>query len=330
MSNPTRAAVHVNVPLTQLSIAYMQDTDQFIAGKVFPIVPVDSASDLYYVFDLSEFARDEAKNRAPATESAGGEFKISTDSFNCIVKAFHKDVAWQTVINADRQLDLEQAATRYVTHKMLLAKEKQFVTSFMTSGVWGKDVAGVASGSYTEGTNIIKWSDYTNSNPITDVAYYATYIAQRTGFRPNKMVIARDVWDRLKNHPDILDRVNGGATTDKPAMVTRAQVAALFEIEEILVMDAILNTANEGASASYSFFGSGSMLLCYAAPNPSQFMPSAGYTFSWDGYIQGAEDGIAITQMEVPLAKADRIEGEIAFDMKVTGADLGVFFSAVI
>lgn len=329
MSQPTKASVHVNTPLTNISIAYMQGTDQYVADKVFPVVPVDHASDSFYVWDLGEFTRDEAKDRAPGTESAGGEFKLSTDSYNCKVKAFHKDLAWQTVANADKQLNLETAATNYVTQKMLIAKEKQFIASFMVTSVWGESIAGVASGE-TVGTSIRKWSDYTNSNPITDVSTYATRIASKTGFRPNKLVMARDVYDALKNHPDILDRINGGATTGQPAIVIKQLIAALFEVDEILVMDAIVNTAKEGQTASYSFLGAGTMLLVYAAPSPSQMMPSGGYTFSWDGYVQGAENGIAISQFEIPERKSDRIEGEIAYDQKVTGAPLGVFFSAVI
>lgn len=331
MTTPTRGAVHINGPLTQLSIAYMQDATQFVAGRVFPNVSVDFASDSYYIFNKDDWLRDEAEDRAPGAESAGSGFRLSTDTYNCVVKAFHKDLAWQTIANADSQLNLEQSAAMFVTQKMLLKKEKQFVSSYMKTGVWTKDVAGVAPGSFVEGTNIIKWSDYTNSNPITDVSYYATFIAQRTGFRPNKLVMGRDVWDKLKNHPDILDRVNGGATTVTPAMVTKQQVAALFEIDEILVTDAIENTAGEALTGAYSFISAGAMLLVYSSPAPGMMMPSGGYTFSWDRYLNGAaENGVSISTFEMRHLNSDRIEGEIAYDMKVTGSDLGVYFSAVL
>jgi hypothetical protein len=47
MPNPTQADLHVNVPLTNVSIAYIQKADAFIATKVFPKVPVSKQSDLY-------------------------------------------------------------------------------------------------------------------------------------------------------------------------------------------------------------------------------------------------------------------------------------------
>ena len=48
MTNPTLSQVHVDAILTNSSVAYIQAADNFIANKVFPIVPVDKQSDLYF------------------------------------------------------------------------------------------------------------------------------------------------------------------------------------------------------------------------------------------------------------------------------------------
>lgn len=328
MSNkPSRAQVHIDSGLTNISIAYIQNQDNFIADKVFPIVDVMHASDEYFVFNMGDFNRDEAKDRAPATESAGGDFTLTTDSYSIKVKAFHKDVAWQTGKNAD--FDLERAATEYVTQKMLIAKEKQFTSSFMATGLWGYQRIGDVNASVGTG-EVTYWSDYANSDPIGDVEAAAEAIQAKTGFRPNKMVMGRRVYNKLKNHPDFIDRINGGATTDKPAMVVRALMAAIFEVDEILVLDAIENTAKEGQTAVTDFIGGKNVLLVYAAPSPSLMSPSAGYTFSWNRYLEGVKNGIAITKKEVPLANADRIEGEIARVQKLVAADMGAYFSGIV
>ena len=68
MPQPTQSAVHVNRPLTMLSVAYAQAQSAFIADKVFPVVPVDKQSDLYYVYTKNDWFRDEAQVRPPATE----------------------------------------------------------------------------------------------------------------------------------------------------------------------------------------------------------------------------------------------------------------------
>ena len=40
MPEPQLNSVHVNRPLTNISQAYMQDASDYIADKIFPVVPV--------------------------------------------------------------------------------------------------------------------------------------------------------------------------------------------------------------------------------------------------------------------------------------------------
>ncbi len=325
-NKPSRGAVHIDSGLTNISIAYIQSADNFIADRVFPIVEVQNASDEYFIFNMGDFNRDEAKDRAPATESAGGDFTLTTDTYSIKVKAFHKDVPWQTEANAD--FDLERAATEYVTQKMLIAKEKQFVSSYVTAGIWGYQRSGDASGSVGSG-EVLQWND-ANSSPITDVEDAALAIQAKTGFRPNKLILGAKVYSKLKNHPDFLERVNGGATTDKPAKVLRSLMAAMFEVDEVLVMDAIENTAKEGQTATTDFISARHALLVYAAPRPSLMAPSAGYTFRWNKYLGSSKQGIWIKKFEMQKLEADRVEGSIAQAQKLVASDLGAFFQNIV
>jgi hypothetical protein len=61
-------------------------------------------------------------------------------------------------------------------------------------------------------------------------------------------------------------------------------------------------------------------------------MPSAGYTFVWTGISRGIGTSIAAYRIPMPWLGLNtvRIEGEIAFQHNVVGADLGAFFSAVV
>ena len=70
MTNPTLSQVHVDAILTNASVAYIQSADNFIANKVFPIVPVDKQSDLYFKYTKEDWFRDDAKVRADGAEAA--------------------------------------------------------------------------------------------------------------------------------------------------------------------------------------------------------------------------------------------------------------------
>jgi len=324
MPQPSVNAVHVDAILTNISVAYMQNQNNFIAGKVFPTIPVDKRSNKFYTYTKNDWFRDEAQRRAPGTETAGSGYNLSTDSYNCDVFGFHKDIDDQTRANSDNPLSPDREATDFVTSRMLLRREIQFVSDFFTTSVWGTDVAGVVG---TPGAGEYKiWSDYTNSDPIEDIETGKETILSTTGFLPNTLVVGYQVMRKLRNHPDIVDRYKY-TTADA---ITEDMIARLFGVDRILVATSVKATNNEGATGAYSFAYGKSALLCHVASSPGLMTPSAGYSFSWTGVSGGLGSPIGVSRFRLEQLKSDRVEAEMAFDNKVIGADLGYFLGSAV
>lgn len=329
--SPTPNDVHVNVPLTNMSVAFLQNPRNFVARSVFPGIPSSKQSDRYYTFDRGEFFRDEMQKRAPATESAGGGYTVdNTPNFFCEVFAFHKDLDAQTMANEDAVVNNERATAEYLAHKALIRQEVDFATNFFTAGQWGTDKVGDASPS---GGEVLHWSDAA-STPIEDIAAAVTAMEESTGYTPNKFTIQKHVYDALKNHPDIVDRIKYAGMTGpsgNPAKVSAQTLAELFDVEEVNIMRAIKNDAVEGAANDHTFIGGKNALLTYSPAAPSVFTPSAGYTFNWTGYVQGANEfGYALSDWWDRDRKAQRYECEMAYDQKLVAADLGYFWSGIV
>lgn len=324
MSSPTPRQVHVDRALTNISVAFIQKQTMFMAPQIFPVVPVDKQSDFYYVYDQEDWFRDEAKKRAPATESAGGGYNVSTQSYNADVWAFHKDVPDQVRWNEDAPLNSERDATQFVTQRLLLRQENQWAADYFVPNVWGTDIDGVAAAPGAGET--IHWSDYANSDPIEDIEAGKAAILATTGFMPNTLVLGYNVFRRLKNHPDIVDRVKYTSSQT----VTADMLARMFEVERVLPAMAIQNTAGEGVAASYSFIQGNHALLAYVAPNPSLLQPSAGYIFAWRGISGGMGQPIGVRTFRMEELAADRVEGQIAFDDKIVAPSLGYFFNGIV
>ena len=47
MTQPTARAVHVDQPLTNISVAFLQNAASFVASRVFPNIRVQKQSDVY-------------------------------------------------------------------------------------------------------------------------------------------------------------------------------------------------------------------------------------------------------------------------------------------
>lgn len=326
--NPTPGDVHVNAPLTNISIAFLQNANNFIASRVFPNIPVSKQSDRYYTYDRGDFNRDEMQERAPSTESAGGGYSIdNTPTYYAPVFAFHKDIPDEVRSNADVVLNPDQEATAFVTHKALIKREKLFVNSYFKTGIWTNDYDGVASS--PSGAQVLQWSD-ANSTPIENMRAAKRSILESTGFEPNKLVLGRAVYDALLDHPDIIDRIKYGQTPGAPAQAGKDSLARLFEVDEILVMNAIENTAAEGQSATHGFIGGKRALLTYSTSSPGLMTPTAGYTFSWNGFLGAGSEGNRIRSFRLEQIKSDRVEIEMAFALKLVSADLGFFWDTIV
>lgn len=327
MPQPTPSDVHVNRPLSNLSVAYMQSAEGFVADQVFPNVPVSKQSDLYYTYDRADWNRDDMKKRAPATPSSGSGYAVGQDNYYCDEWDHHHDVPDQRRANADEPLQPDREATMLVSTKAMIRREANWASNYFVTSVWGTDIEGVAA--TPTGPQVLQWNDAA-STPIEDVEAQKAATLEQTGFEMNTLVVQYHVWSALKNHPDIVDRIKYGQTPGSPAIVTLQAVAALMELDRILVMKGIKNAAAEGLTENNTFIGGKNALLCYSAPTPGIMIPSAGYTFSWTGLLGSSAMGGRITKFRMDELKADRVEIEMSFDHKLVGADLGVLFYTIV
>lgn len=318
MPQPTRTDLHVDAPLTDLSVAYLQSQDAFIATKAFPIIQVDKQSNKYFKYDKDAWFRDDAKQRKSSEESAGSGYPLSTDSYSCDLFAFHKDIDDFDRLNADPAVaNMDRDATEFVSRILLLRQEAQWVSDAFATSVWGTDKVG--------GTDFVVWSDKTGSDPREDVDAGKEKVLSNTGFEPNTLILGYQTYRQLRRHPDVIDQNK----YTNPDSINAAMLAGFFDIDNILVAKAVKNTAKEGQTFVGGFTHGKHALLAYVNPNPGPLQPSAGYTFAWSGPAGNLRQ-VSIMNIRMPHLRSDRIEGVSAFDNKITGSDLGYFFSGAV
>jgi len=323
---PGRSDVHVDRPLTNMSIAFRQSADMFVADRAFPVLPVQKQTDSFFRIPRGALLRDQMEKKAPGAGPAMANFNYDTDTYRCDIWALATAVADEIRANADSPLNLDRDMTEFLTGQGLIRKERLWATQFFTTGVWTLDQTGVAA---APGANqFLQWNDAT-SNPIEDIRAGKRRVHGRTGYRPNKLILGRQVYDTLLDHPDIIGRVDRGQTTG-PAIVLRQNLAALFELDEVLVMDAIYNSAAEGAADSYAFIGGKAALLIYSPSSVSLQTVAAGVTMSWSGLLGGGALGMNMRRIRHDREQMDELIAQMAFDQKLISADLGQFFATAV
>ena len=328
----TPSAVHVDQPLTNLTLAYARSQENFIADKVFPTVGVQKQSDKYYIYDRANMNRTgDVEKLAPRTEVNRIGMTISNSSYFADVYGLGMDFDEQTLANEDAALEIRSAGAETLAMRLMIHREEQFATNFFSDNIWGTNYDGAGS---TSGTNLLYWDDAA-AKPIQNVTDLRRVMQLKSGgFKPNTMVVGKEVRDALVNNADILARLNGGATVTNTALVTDAKLAEIFEVENFYVMEAVKNSSVEGVAESNAFIGGKHAMLCYTPSNAGLMSPAAGLTFAWNN-LEGVNNlGITVESFSDDALKrqqiAEMIQVKMSYDMQVVGADLGAFVNGIV
>jgi len=313
VSQPTTRDVHIDRVLTNISIAYWNEPQNWIADQIFPRVPVARQSDVYLKYNRNDWFRDEAQERAPATESEGGGYNLDgTGTYFARNYAYHKDIPDEVRANADAPIQPDREATRFVMQKLALRKERKFAADFFKAGVW------------TDSNLSVPWSTYATSSPIEDIEERREAMHAATGFEPNLLVMGRSVWSKLKNHPDFLERIQ----YTQRAQTTLEIAREFLEIPKILIGSNLYATNVEGDTAAYDRIWGKHALLLYVTDAPALLTPTAGYNFVWNPFGGGGDP--YMRRLRNDFALFDRIEGHVFFDYEQVAADMGIFMTSVV
>jgi hypothetical protein len=316
MSQPTSNEVQAVDPvLTNMLVGYKQAADRFVAGRVFPIVPVEKRGFTYYIFTKKYWFIDSLKARAEGGQFARGGYGVESTTGNAQLWGLEHTVADEARANNQAPMALEQAGLQWLAQQSLIRRERAFAADFMTTSVWGTD----------DNNSATDWDDFSAGDPIDNVLTARRTVSNNTGMDPNTMVLGYIVHQALVNHPDIIDRVKYVQVATLATV--ESALASAFGVSSYLVGKASYNSANEGQSMTAAAILDDDCLVCHCAGSAAGIMTaSCGYTFAWTG---GGGDGAIVTYREQPT-KSDVLQLSEAWDQKAVATDLGYFFSDIV
>lgn len=319
---PTPGDLHIDQYLTNLAVGWAQNPAKFIAGQVFPTVPVAKQSDKYAIWDKGFFYRDEVAPRPLGGRPNQVGAKVGQGTYLCEEEGLEYSIDDRTRANADVPLDPDRAGTNLLTTQEMIHRDREWATAYFQPEVWGTDLEGKSS---SPGGEEFLQFDQSGSEPILLIDENRDDVAGVTGYEPGVLVLGRDVYRTIKNHPAVIERIKYTQT----GLITADILASLFGVDKVLVPGGVVNTAKEGAADDIDFIVSRKdMLLVYAADAPSIDQPSGGYGFAWTGLLPGLANafGGVIERGREQLAHSDVLQIRSAYDMKVVAPELGVFF----
>lgn len=312
MPGPLSSQVHVDTLLTDVSIGYVQSNENFIAQRGAPIRPVEKSSNKYPVWGAADFLRMQTVKTDRHNSAPEASFSMSNDTYTTEGWPLKKRILDRD--RKDSDVDLEKSAVHFLTQQILMRRDYQYLSQLFNTSNWTY-ATGAASGG-----DFVDFSD-SSSTPFKTVRSYKRTVQQAIGgFMPNTIVVGPEVDDILKEHDDSLAKIQ---YTQK-GIVTNDLLAAAFGVKNYLVGNAVYNTAAAKQTASLSNMGGDYMWIGYVADQPSEFEPSAMYTFSLKEYDNLGDGGALIKRWRSNDPEGEWLKAEAEFDIKITSSVAGV------
>lgn len=320
MPQPTGNEIHVDQFLTEISVACLQEDDMFFAHWMFPEVQVKKQGGKYAVYDRGDWNRVVAQKRDRNAESAGGGYNVAKQTYFADIWAVHTLISDHDRDNQDEPIDLDEDAAIWVAQNMRIRQDVEFVSTYMTTGVWTGGTVADPTGT----TDFVKF-DAALSNPISTIKTEMRSVQKNIcGRRPNRLLIGAATWDVISDHSEVLDRIKHTET----GVITEDLFASLIGMKagSVKVAESVQTTSAEGATTVIDFIGgSERMLLTYAPEKPSLRAPAAGYHFVWRG-LGSSSGGFRTLDIRDDHKGSNKIEGEMSFDPNLVSAVAGVLF----
>ncbi len=238
MGQPNIKEQIVAGPLANVSVAYRNR--DYIADQVFPILDGADPKAKITKYKKGAWFRDEAGIRAAGTRAKRGGYQITSVSISTDEYAYAKEVTDEDRRFSKSQgapvVQPDQDAIEFATDKVDLKKERR-VAALVTGTTW---VDGNSGGADAEGL----WSPAGSTNTfLTDIDTGKKAIKGATGLIANRLAIDYATYLSLKQCAAILDKIK----YTQRGVLTKELLAAMLDLDEVLVGSAIYSDAEEAA-----------------------------------------------------------------------------------
>ncbi len=269
----------IDPTLTAISIAYRNDAQTLIADRVLPKTKVGTKSFEYLNFDSAQSFTVPDTKIGRKSQPNIVEFYGEEKSGSVVDYGLDDIIPFDDINQAKASgwgFDPKAKAVEYLTDLMMLDREKRVAkmvqdsTNYLTTQT--ENLSGAS-----------QWS-HADSNPMSAILA----ALDKPLMRPNTMVIGREAWTKLRQHPKLVSAAQ--RNSGNQGSIARAELAELLEIKQILIGDSFVNSARKGQAATLSrTWGKNAAFLHINPGSTISHGASWGFTASYLGWRVGTK-----------------------------------------
>lgn len=285
MPSPTSSLATLRPDLaTFLEFDLESERAGYIASRVLPVIDVVSQAGNFGKIPLEQLLQQRSTRRAPGAGYGRGTFTFEKATYATEEHGVEEVVDDREARMYAEYFDAEQVSTMRAFSAVLRNAEQRVADAVFNATTW--------TGAALTTAITHEWDDATNCVPITDVEAAVRKVYDGSGLWANALIINKKVFRNLRNSAQIIDRIEsaGAGNPSKPSDITEQMLAAVFDLDFVIVAGTSKNNAKEGQSASpVQIWSDEYAMVCKVATTNDMREPCIGRTFHWsdDGSTVG-------------------------------------------
>ncbi len=255
-----------------VSLAYRNA--EYIADQVLPRTKVGKRSFKYRSFGKDQYLT--LPDTAVGRKGIPSQVELSFDEVDSSVIDYGLDdvVPYDDIADAPEGYDPQAKAVEFLTELILLSREVRAANLVFSEGSYA-----ASNRTTLSGTSQFSHAD---SNPITTIMAGLN----KCFIRPNLMVLGREVFTTLATHPKIVQAFYPNSAGN--GLINTQQLAQLFDVANVVVGNAWVNSSKRGGSPSLTRAWGKHMALLYINPMAgTSDMPTFGLTAEYGNRESG-------------------------------------------
>ena len=261
----TITSVPVNAPLTNLAIRYK--VPDMVAERIWPVVPVQKESDVYYKFYKEELV-DYPTLRAPGAEANEMAWDATTEAYKAEEYALRKLVPDRVARNADPPVRPAMTTVEKLKATLMIEQERR-VAAIVQSATFVTNTSAIATA----------WDAASGQTPEKDVDTAKNAVRVAAGKVPNAILMNYLTAQALKRW------LKATAYTTYSEYLDKNELPPVLWGCETIIGVAVRNTANAAKTETLSDIWTDNVTVFYKEASPSLDAMTFGYIMRAQNWI---------------------------------------------
>jgi hypothetical protein len=258
--------------LTQFDLA--MDRAGFVWNRVLPVFEAQKQSGKFGKIPVAQLLQNRETTRQSGGGYSRGSWTFQDDSYSTVEHGAEEPIDDREATMYRDYFEAEVISAQRAFDAVLRNAEKRAAAAIFNATTFSSYKSTITN----------EWDDAANATPITDVEAAVRAVWNQCGLWPNALIINRHVFRNLRNCEQIIDRIasSGAGSPTKPSDITVQQLAAVFDLPQIIVAGGTKNTAAEGQAAAFGKIWSDEYAMVARLVETNDIRePGLGRTFHW-------------------------------------------------